>query len=222
MSRLRRSLEATSGLFKEHPVRLTLITGVLNIPGAAAAAILPQDASTSARVGLAVAAVLVGTAVVVIALLLWAFLTDPRRRLASEVRELGEKVDDLAEMVKPRPEVVRVALRLMRDEARDNRRSLQIVSDRGKFWRLTERAPTQKYWKRHRELISNQSEYQEVWDRGRAANDELERIMQARAVRAFLRWRRDVTSEDRLPEAIRAFDAWDEALTAEIDRLERR
>ncbi len=163
-----------------------------------------------------------GTLLVLLAIVAWASVTAPRRQLVGRVDELQAEVQELAAMIKPEPTTFRIAFGLLREEVRDNARLMKAAAEAGKYWRLTESTPSTKQWKKHRELLRQEPTYADLYEKARVAAQDVERILQARSVRTFVRRNRGIDQEDRLPEVIECLTELERSLTAALDPLEPR
>jgi hypothetical protein len=188
------------------------------IPAAVASAILPADVDDLTRVGFAVAGALVGTLLVLTALFVWAFVTARHHQLEDRVIEIEDGVKELAVLVRPDTSALRLAFRSLSDETQDNCRLMKSALEQGRYWQLTAKSPDTKQWKKYRKLLAGERAYEGLYSSGRAVADEVDRVTQARAVRAF---RRDpkVKDEDRLPDVISMLEDFERELVAAMDGL---
>lgn len=207
-------------MVREHPVAVMLWVAVGGIPAGAASGILPTDIGNAARVALGIGGVAAGTLLVLASIFAWAFLTARHHQLDDRVGELQEEVRELATMVKPEPTTFRSTFRLLREEARDNHRMMKLAAERGTYWKLTEDAPSTKQWKKHRELLGQESSYADLYEKGRVVAQEVERVLQARSVRTFVGRNRRVDDEDRLPEVVQLLEEYERDLTSALELLE--
>jgi hypothetical protein len=152
--------------------------------------------------------------------LAWNWLKAPMRLLRDDVDALRTEVRELVAIV--RPGDLRPALRRVREEARDNLRLLREVQDRNQYWKLTEKAPGTKEWKKAKSTIAADPTLDEIGEKGRHAADEIERILQARSVRTVFKRTRRVEDDDRLPDVVRAVESFESALTTVIGQIEKR
>lgn len=109
-------------------------------------------------------------------------------------------------------DVSRHFIRRIHTEAQDNRRLIQQAQDHGRYWKVTETAPSTKEWKDNSIMIEDESELSAVYEKGRRAASEVERVLTARSLRMFRGGR--VRDDDRLGAALDALDDFDEAVSA--------
>jgi hypothetical protein len=167
-----------------------------------------------------VAGSIVGTVLFVPLLeFVWNYVKAPDRLLREEVSRLGAEVRELSALVRPDARQLRTALRELHEEASDSLRLMALARDRGFFWKVTEPGPKTSMWKKHRDFLRGQRDLEDLYESGRRASQEVDRVMQQRAARTFLRRRRDIEDEDRLPDVIAALMDFNSRLETELDRL---
>ena len=144
---------------------------------------------------------MVGIAIAVILVFMWALLTEPRHQLEQRVEELRSEVAELATLVRPEPGVMRITLRLVREEVRDSLRILTRARDTGTYWKLTETSPDTKQWKKHRTLLLemvSDDDYEQL----RVAAQEVDRINTARSMGTVFKRDTKVHDDNRVPETV--------------------
>lgn len=130
-----------------------------------------------------------------------AIKTDLDRLLSAyEMTALGETTRD----------VTLHFVQRIRTEARDNRRLIQQASDHGRYWKVIESAPSTKEWKNNAIMLDDDPALSVAHDKGRQAAAEVERVLTARSFRMFRGGK--VRADDRLGDALKALDDFDEAL----------
>lgn len=164
---------------------------------------------------------IVGTIVLVPLIeLAWNFLKAPQRLLREDLSDLQAEVQDLASLVRPEAAKMRTVLRALHEEASDSLRLMELANSRKIFWKPTETSPATKIWKKHRAFLASQRDLEDLYESGRLAAQEVERVLGQRAVRTFIRWRRDIQEEDRVPDAVAALQDFEARLAIEIKRLD--
>jgi hypothetical protein len=171
---------------------------------------------------LIVAGSIIGTVLLVPLLELgWNYIKAPDRLLREELSRLGAEVRELGALVRPDARQLRTALREIQEETSDSLRLMDLARERGFFWKMTEPGPRTASWKRHRDFLRGQRDLEDLYESGRLASGEVDRVMQQRAARSVFRRRRDIEDEDRLPEVIAALTDFNSHLEREIRRLVR-
>src|SRR5581483_8548334 len=224
--RLWQSRLSTVAAVQEHPVFLTLAMAVLGIPAAVASALLPQNAAPLARVGLAVAGVVGGILLVLLVILVWAFLTSPRRALEIRMAGAEDTIEGLQGqinnlLVEKYGEPLRFlpVYQLLRTDVREAQRTLIRDRDTGRLWSRAG-APEYGNWKKHGQDIATNpwARIDGIHGELHEAFDHIERLNNVTAMR-FGGGRR-VRDSDDLDSALRALDTAETMLTGAIDRLE--
>jgi hypothetical protein len=111
--------------------------------------------------------------------------------------------------------VLRQFLQRIRGELRDNQQMLERARESGRYWKVTEGTPATKVWKDNAALLEGDDRLMEVYEQGRRAAREVERVTSARSVRLFSGSR--VRKDDRLDEALDVLKRFDELLTQAIN-----
>lgn len=212
-SRRQRAAEDLARIVRDRPVPVTICCVIAGAPVAAASSILPTDASSAVRVTLAVAGVVAGTLLVFSMIFCWSFVTARHRQLQEQVDDLEAEIQEFASMFKPDAANLHAALQAMAEESRDNLRMMKVAHDKGRYWKILDGAPELKHWKRHRNVVRDVTDLSHVYEAGRIASKDVERILQVRSVRIFVQ-QRQVKADDRLPEVIAHLEEYDRALAA--------
>lgn len=145
-----------------------------------------------------------------------------RRARAESVTAIKTDLDSLLsayEVPDASPEVhhdvLRHFLQRVRVEVRDNQRLVQQAHDHGRYWKVTEAAPSTKEWKNNSAMLADEAGLEATYEKGREAAAEVERVLTARSFRMFRGGR--VRQDDRLGEALQVLREFDEFLTHAMD-----
>lgn len=215
----RPAIQATATVVRDRPLAVMVWVAIASLPAGAASGVFPENTSASGRIAFGMTGVVAGTVLVLTAILAWAFLTARPRRLESQLDELRIQVEELAGLVKPDPAALRTMFRLLRDETQDNGRLMRHALQQNRYWKLTETAPQTKQWKRHQNLLAQERAYELLYEKGRTAAQEVDRVLQARSIRTFLRRDPRVKDEDRLAEVVGLLEEFERELTAATEDL---
>jgi hypothetical protein len=212
--------QTTVEVYKEHPVRVAVLTVLID-----AAAALGTYAVHQAAWAVAVAIVL-GTLSVIVIVFLWAVITAPRRELEVQVEALSQGLEavraQVEQLVIQRYGEPLQFLPIYQQLRVDVRAAIRIIGhahETGKLWPRTG-APDDDEWKKHSEAIATSpwARLDGIHGELLEAFDHIHRLV----IKTTMRFGagRVVRSHDDLDLALHSLHTADAALTGAIDRLE--
>jgi hypothetical protein len=225
MARLRFAVEIVAFWAKEYPVRFLLWVGLFDATCAAGAYVITSEV-TSDRALIVAAAVLAGILTSLGLLVVWAFITAPRRSLEIRVGELEGKIQGLTGqmgefMENQFGEPLRF-LPVYHELRTDVREAIRIISrarDTGRLWPRTA-GPEYAKWKKHKEAVATNA-----WARLDGLHGPLEEAfdhVERLSTRTWLRFGegRRVQPQDDVDTALTCLAQAEAGLDRAIERLE--